>query len=137
MSELQQMLGGVEEDLEVARYEPLSTRPPNDWLERRRRAVEEIGALLGMAWLAADGKPCLAATAGVRLERLADRFNPHDPERLPPDKELVAQNAPPTEGAEPAQQPFRELIERRVEALEMIAHTGMGTRDRREDHASP
>jgi multidrug resistance protein MdtO len=129
MSELQQMLGGVEEDLKVARYEPLSTRPPNDWLERRRQAVEEIGALLGMAWLAMDDNPSLAAATGARL-------NPPDPEQLPPDGELAAQSAPPPEGPESARQPFREMIERRLEALE-IAYAGMRARDRREDHASP
>ncbi|MFY9831495.1 MAG: FUSC family protein, partial [Methylocystis sp.] len=129
-SELQQMLGGVEEDIKVARYEPLSTRPPNEWLERRRQAVEEIGALLGMAWLALDDSPSLAAATGARL-------NPPDPEQLPPGGELAAQSAPPTEGPEPAQQPFRDLIERRLDALEKIAYAGLGTRDRWEDHAPP
>lgn len=136
-SELQQMLGGVEEDIKVARYEPLSTRPPNEWLERRRQAVEEIGALLGMAWLALDDSPSLAAATGARLKRLADRLNPPDPEQLPPGGELAAQSAPPTEGPEPAQQPFRDLIERRLDALEKIAYAGLGTRDRWEDHAPP
>ncbi|MGA8170630.1 MAG: FUSC family protein [Methylocystis sp.] len=137
MSRLRQMLGAVEEDIEMARHEPLSTRPPKDWLERRRWAAHEIRALLGMAWLGADDTPCLAATAGARLERLADRLHPPDSERLTPDGELAAQGAPPTEDPEPAQQPFRELIERRLEALEMITCAGMGSRDRREDHASP
>ena len=137
MSELQQMLGGVEEDLKVARYEPLSTRPPNEWLERRRQTVEAIGALLGMAWLAVDDNPSLAATTGTRLKRLADRVSPPDPEQLPPDGEVAAQGAPPTKGPEWARQPFREMMERRLEALEKIAYTGLRIRDRREDHASP
>ena len=137
MSELQQMLGGVEEDLKLARYEPLSTRPPNDWLERRRQAVEEIGALLGMAWLALDDSPSLAAATGARLERLADRVSPPDAEQLPPDGELAAQSAPATKGPELVRQPFREMMERRLEALEKIAYTGFGTRDRREDNAPP
>jgi len=114
MSELQQMLGGVEEDLKVARYEPLSTRPPNEWLERRRQAVEQIGALLGMAWLAVDDNPSLAATTGTRLKRLAERVSPPDPEQLPPDGELAAQSAPPTKGPESARQPLSEMLERRV-----------------------
>ena len=89
------MLGGVEEDIKVARYEPLSTRPPNEWLERRRQAAEEIGALLGWrGWLWMTS-PSLAAATGARLNRLADRLNPPDPEQLPPGGELAAQSAPP------------------------------------------
>ena len=136
MSDLQQMLGGVEEDLKVARYEPLSTRPPSDWLERRRQVVEEIDALLGMAWMAANQNPSLPATAGARLKRLADRLNPPDSEQISPDGALAAQSAPPTKGPELARQPFCEMIERRLDALE-IACAGVGARDRREDHASP
>ena len=136
MSDLQQMLGGVEEDLKVAQYEPLSTRPLSDWLERRRRVVEEIGALLGMAWFVADDNPSLAATVGARLKRLAERLCPPDSERLPPDGELAAQSAPPTKGPESARQPVCGMMERRLEALE-IACAGIEARDRRGDHASP
>ena len=69
LSELQQMLGGVEEDVKVARYEPMSIRPADEWLERRRQIAVEIGALLGVAWLAVDDDRVLAPTTGARLNR--------------------------------------------------------------------
>ncbi|HMK91308.1 MAG TPA: FUSC family protein [Methylocystis sp.] len=137
MSELQQMLGGVEEDIEVARYEPLSTRPPHVWLERRRRAVEEISALLGMAQSAVADDCSLAAATGARLDRLADELVPPDPVRFPPGEEVAAWGEASNETPGLAQHPFRERLEKRLEALEEIACVDHRTIDRRSDHASP
>ena len=136
MSDLQQMLGGVEEDLKVARYEPLSTPPP------KRLAGAPASGRRGnrsASWNGVDGRESKSFPVGDGRgspQRLADRLNPPDSEQIPPDGALAAQSAPPTKGPESARQPFCEMIERRLDALE-IACAGVGARDRREDHASP
>ena len=138
LSELQQMLGGVEEDVKVARYEPMSIRPAYEWLERRRQIAVEIGALLGVAWLAMDDDRALAPTTGARLNRLADRLSPADSVQLPPVAELVAQPEAIKDVPQPAPHPFGEPLETRMKALEELACIGAETRDQRaEADASP
>ena len=82
------MLGEVEDDVKVARYEPMSIRPTDKWLERRRQISVEIGALLGVAWLAMDDDRALAPTTGARLNSLADRLSPADLLQFPPSRRL-------------------------------------------------
>jgi hypothetical protein len=52
--EAQEMLAGIERDLDLAHYEPPSVRPDDRWIGVRRRAADELGALFGPLLLAAD-----------------------------------------------------------------------------------
>ena len=60
-SQTQEMLAGVEQDLDLALYEPPSVRHSDRWIGIRRRAGEEVGALLGPLLLTADTAPPLLA----------------------------------------------------------------------------
>jgi multidrug resistance protein MdtO len=53
-SEAQEMLAGIERDLELAQYEPPSIRPIDTWTGVRRRAADEVGALYGPLLLAGN-----------------------------------------------------------------------------------
>src|SRR5262249_3256547 len=45
--EAQAQRAAIEQDLELARYEPSGLRPPPAWVSARRRAVREMAALQG------------------------------------------------------------------------------------------
>ena len=138
LSEMQQMLGGVEEDVEVVRYEPLSIRPADAWLQRRRRIAVEIGALLGVAWLAVDDDRALAPTTGARLDLLADRLSPARPVQWQPVSDVVAEPGAARDVPRWAPHPFGEALETHVKALEEFASYGAETGDQRaQADASP
>ncbi|HUA26782.1 MAG TPA: FUSC family protein [Steroidobacteraceae bacterium] len=69
---VQGSLGNIEQDLELARYEPSAIRPADSWLEDRRRAAREVGALEGPLLLIPDLEPTCAAEIGRRLEAAAE-----------------------------------------------------------------
>jgi multidrug resistance protein MdtO len=46
-AQVQTALGGIEQNLNLARYEPMTIRPSDDWLRARYRVVHEISALHG------------------------------------------------------------------------------------------
>ncbi|MBB3178119.1 FUSC family protein [Variovorax sp. Sphag1AA] len=63
-------LGAIESDLDIARYEPDSVRPADEWLAQRREIVRQIGALQEpLAMLTREGA---AFAFQPRLDRLAD-----------------------------------------------------------------
>jgi multidrug resistance protein MdtO len=73
-SEASAALGAVEQDLKLARYEPASVRPANDWLDIRRRTLEAIAGLMGPLLLRANQDPSLRGELSLRLDGLAGSF---------------------------------------------------------------
>jgi multidrug resistance protein MdtO len=73
-SEATAALGAVEQDLELARYEPTSVRPANDWLDVRRRTLDAIAGLMAPLLLRANQEPSLRGELSLRLGGLADSF---------------------------------------------------------------
>jgi multidrug resistance protein MdtO len=73
-SEATAALGAVEQDLELARYEPTSVRPANDWLDVRRRTLDAIAGLMAPLLLRANQDPSLRGELSLRLGGLADSF---------------------------------------------------------------
>jgi len=71
-SEAQKLLGAIEQNLELLRYEPSTIRPASSWLSRRRQVVRSIGALQAPLLIEADEN---RAVIGERLERLSLDFD--------------------------------------------------------------
>lgn len=74
-AQVQGALGTIEQDLDLARYEPSAIRPTESWLRTRRRAAHEIGALQGPLLLRAGREPTFDADIACRLESVADNLN--------------------------------------------------------------
>jgi multidrug resistance protein MdtO len=70
-SEAQKMLGMIEQNLELLRYEPVTIRPAPIWLSRRRQIVRSIGAMQAPLLIEADQN---RAVIGERLARLSLDF---------------------------------------------------------------
>ena len=77
-AEAQEMLAGIERDLNLAPYEPPSVRPDDSWIGVRRRAADDIGALFGPLLLTADKDLRFSAQIASRLRRLADSLDALD-----------------------------------------------------------
>ncbi|MGA7384036.1 MAG: FUSC family protein [Methylocella sp.] len=73
--EAQEILAGIERDLDLALYEPPSIRPDDRWIGVRRRAADELGALVGPLLLTADKDLRFSAKLANRLRRLADNLD--------------------------------------------------------------
>jgi multidrug resistance protein MdtO len=67
-------LGAVEQDLDLARYEPESLRPAEAWLERRRDIARAAASLLGPLLIGGDQDAPASAAVAHRLDRLATSF---------------------------------------------------------------
>jgi multidrug resistance protein MdtO len=74
-AQVQGALGSIEQDLDLAGYEPAAIRPEESWLRARRRASHELAALQGPLLLSADRDPACAVDIGHRLERIAARLS--------------------------------------------------------------
>ena len=61
--EVQGALGAIDQDLDLARYEPSSMRPAQHWLDRRRAAVHAIASLQGPLLIGADQAPAPTETS--------------------------------------------------------------------------
>lgn len=70
--------GGLRDDLGLIHYEPSWVRPAPAWIERRWRALAELGALEGPVFLAAGRA---GAAADMRLEALARRVEAGEDEK--------------------------------------------------------
>jgi multidrug resistance protein MdtO len=71
--QVQADLGGLQRDLDLVPYEPASIRPDADWLEVRRRAVDEIAALEAPTLLYSGEE---ASQLAHRLDTLANDLAP-------------------------------------------------------------
>jgi multidrug resistance protein MdtO len=70
----QSAFAAIQTDIELALYEPSTSRPSQDWLELRQEDAREISALQGPLLLSADQDPGTSAHIASRLEALAGRF---------------------------------------------------------------
>jgi multidrug resistance protein MdtO len=116
--EAQEMLAGIERDLDLARYEPPSVRPDDRWIEVRRRAADEIGALFGPLLLTADKDLRFSAPIARRLHRLADNLDAVREAPASVTGDVVASAEALTEDLESAQLPFHDAIVRRLDSVE-------------------
>jgi len=64
--------GALERDLDLVAYEPRGVRPPAEWLNRRRKALEGLASLLGPLWLCAREDPNLSRDTATHLDRIAE-----------------------------------------------------------------
>jgi len=117
-SEAQEMLAGIERDLELAQYEPPSIRPIDSWIGVRRRAADEVGALYGPLLLAGNKDLRFSAQIANRLSRLADRLDTLDEAPSSVSDCFVASDEALKEELESAQLPFHDAIVRRLDSLE-------------------
>ena len=73
-SQAQSELAEIENDIDLAAYEPSTIRPNPQWLTARRKAADEISALGSPLLLDSDKDATASAQIANRLEALADRF---------------------------------------------------------------
>ena len=116
--EAQEMLAGIERDLDLAHYEPPSIRPDDRWIGVRRRAADELGALFGPLLLTADKDLRISAQLASRLRRLADNLDAVHEAPTSVTDGVVASAEAQKEDLESAQLPFHNLIVRRLDSLE-------------------
>jgi multidrug resistance protein MdtO len=114
--EAQEMLAGIERDLNLAPYEPPTVRPDDHWIEVRRRAADELGALFGPLLLTADKDLRFSAQLANRLRRLAANLDAVHEAPTPVADGVVA--SAQKEDLESAQLPFHDAIVRRLDSLE-------------------
>ena len=103
----------IETNLELADYEPRSTRPPPGWRRRRLEAVRAILALTGPLLLSADRTPVMSTEFGRRLRAVAPV--PDDPE--PPSTDTGGNTAQVADRAEA--DAVRALLDRNYDRLEL------------------
>ncbi len=77
-------LKAARDDLHLLRYEPARLRASPDWIDRRRAALAEIGALEGPILLAGEDRPDALDRAAERLDGLADRLDGREPSPVAP-----------------------------------------------------
>jgi multidrug resistance protein MdtO len=111
-AEAREKLAAVEQDLNLAHYEPSSLRPRQAWLGERREVVRILSSLQGPLLIGADQDPAGFVSTARRLERLAERLGDA------PDSgaAAMATEAAPS-GAEPTPNPaYKTAISASVEA---------------------
>ena len=116
--EAQEMLAGIERDLDLALYEPPSIRPIDSWIGVRRRAADELGALFGPLLLTADKDLRFSAQLANRLRRLANNLDAAQEAPTSVSDGVAASAEAQKEDLESAQLPFHDLIVRRLDSLE-------------------
>jgi len=116
--EAQEMLSGIERDLNLALYEPPSLRPDDSWIGVRRRAAEDIGALFGPLLLSVDKDFRFSAQITRRLRSLADSLDAAEEAPSSVSADVAASDEPLKEDHESAQLPFHDAIARRLDSLE-------------------
>jgi len=117
-AEAQEMLGGIERDLDLAEYEPASIRPRDSWIDGRRRAADELGAAFGPLFLSGSKDLPFAAKIAGRLSRLADRLEGSGEIMAPARDGIVSRAEISTQDLESAQLPFQGAIVSRLDRLE-------------------
>jgi len=116
--EAQEMLSGIERDLNLALYEPPSLRPDDSWIGVRRQAAEDIGALFGPLLLSVDKDFRFSAQIASRLRSLADSLDAAEEAPSSVSAGVAASDEPLKEDLESAQLPFHDAIARRLDSLE-------------------
>jgi len=116
--EAQEMLAGIERDLDLALYEPPSIRPVDSWIGVRRRAADELGALFGPLLLTADKDLRISAQLANRLRRLANNLDAAKEAPTSVADGVVSSSEAQKQDLESAQLPFHDSIVRRLDSLE-------------------
>ncbi len=116
--EAQEILAGIERDLDLAPYEPPSICPDDSWIGVRRRAADELGALFGPLLLTADKDPRFSAQLANRLRRLANNLDVVNEAPTSVADGVVSSSEAQKEDLELAQLPFHDSIVRRLDSLE-------------------
>jgi multidrug resistance protein MdtO len=116
--EAQEMLADIERDLDLALYEPPSIRPDDRWIGVRRRAADELGALVGPLLLTADKDLRFSAQLANRLRMLANNLDAVQEAPTSVNDGGVASAEAQKEDLESAQLPFHDSIVRRLDSLE-------------------
>jgi multidrug resistance protein MdtO len=116
--EAQEMLSGIERDLNLALYEPPSLRPDDGWIRVRRRAAEDIGALFGPLFLSVDKDLLFSAQIASRLRSLADSLDAAEEAPSSVSDDVPTSEEHLKEDLESAQLPFHDAIVRRLNSLE-------------------
>jgi multidrug resistance protein MdtO len=116
--EAQEMLSGIERDLNLALYEPPSLRPDDSWIGVRRRAAEDIGALFGPLFLSVDKDLHFSAQIASRLRSLADSLDAAEEAPSSVSDDVPTSEEPLKDDHESAQLPFHDAIARRLDSLE-------------------
>ena len=116
--EAQEMLSGIERDLNLALYEPPSLRPDDSWIGVRRQAAEDIGALFGPLLLSVDKDFRFSAQIASRLRSLADSLDAAEEAPSSVSAGVAASDEPLKEDHKSAQLPFHDAITRRLDSLE-------------------
>ena len=117
--EAQEMLSGIERDLNLALYEPPSLRPDDSWIGVRRQAAEDIGALFGPLLLSVDKDFRFSAQIASRLRSLADSLDAEEEASSSASAGVAASDEPLKEDLELAQLPFHDTIVGRLDSLEV------------------
>jgi multidrug resistance protein MdtO len=117
-AEAQEMLAGIERDLDLAQYEPLAIRPGDSWLKVRRRAADAFGALFGPVFLTGGKDLPFAAKIAGRLSWLADSLEASGEIMASARDRLVSPAEISKQDLESAQLPFQGAIVSRLDRLE-------------------
>ena len=76
-AETQAALGAIEQDIDLTAYEPLSTRPKQGWIDRRRQIADALASLQGPLLVGNDLEPGTSDSIAHRVSRLAKNFRTH------------------------------------------------------------
>jgi multidrug resistance protein MdtO len=76
-AEAQTALGAIEQDIDLTAYEPLSIRPPQSWMDRRRNIAHALASLQGPLLVGNDLDPETSGAIAYRLNRLMTHLRIH------------------------------------------------------------
>jgi len=109
-AEAHTLLAAIEQDLDLAPYEPASIRPTLGWRKARRAAADAMGTLIGPLLL--TGNEDRRCTAGIaqRLDGLAARLDAAEAPSSSADNPITAPGEVFTPGLESVQLPFHAAI---------------------------
>jgi multidrug resistance protein MdtO len=115
----QETLSAIEQDLDLAQYEPVSIRPTDGWINVRRRATDEIGAVCGPLLLSVEQDVGFSAAFAGRFTAIADKLDvARVATSLANDGVATGHDADRQGDSPSAQQPFDNAIGRHLRNLE-------------------
>jgi multidrug resistance protein MdtO len=74
-AETQTALGAIEQDIDLTVYEPVSIRPTQGWIDRRRKITHALASLQGPLLVGSDLDPEISDGIVHRLNRLVTDFH--------------------------------------------------------------
>jgi multidrug resistance protein MdtO len=76
-AESQTALGAIEQDIDLTGYEPVSIRPTNGWIDRRKKIAHALASLQGPLLVGNNLDPEISDGIAHRLSGLAKDFHTH------------------------------------------------------------